>query len=122
MRSESFPLPNPLPLAGEGGSFRGIKRIDSSGRQMFVFSDVNGLLGPVKIWQNKTYVKKIKNIHFVGIGGSGMSGIAEVLLTLGYSVSGSDAKESDVTRRLAGMGRRSFWGIARTTWAALTWW
>ncbi|MBL8024334.1 MAG: UDP-N-acetylmuramate--L-alanine ligase [Elusimicrobia bacterium] len=54
--------------------------------------------------------KKIKNIHFVGIGGSGMSGIAEVLLTLGYSVSGSDAKESDVTRRLAGMGAKIFLG------------
>src|ERR1700760_2493876 len=39
-------------------------------------------------------------IHFVGIGGIGMSGIAEVLLTLGYAVSGSDQKESDTTRRL----------------------
>jgi UDP-N-acetylmuramate--alanine ligase len=43
-------------------------------------------------------------IHFVGIGGIGMSGIAEVLLNLGYKVSGSDQKESDITRRLAGMG------------------
>jgi UDP-N-acetylmuramate--alanine ligase len=54
--------------------------------------------------------KKIQNIHFVGIGGAGMSGIAEVLLTLGYAVSGSDAKESDVTRRLASMGARLFLG------------
>ena len=38
-------------------------------------------------------------VHFVGIGGIGMSGIAEVLLNLGYLVSGSDLKESDVTRR-----------------------
>jgi UDP-N-acetylmuramate--alanine ligase len=45
-------------------------------------------------------------IHFVGIGGIGMSGIAEVLLNLGYPVSGSDAKESDVTRRLATLGAR----------------
>jgi UDP-N-acetylmuramate--alanine ligase len=45
-------------------------------------------------------------IHFVGIGGIGMSGIAEVLLNLGYSVSGSDLKESDITRRLAGLGGR----------------
>lgn len=54
--------------------------------------------------------KKIQNIHFVGIGGSGMSGIAEVLLTLGYAVTGSDAKESDVTRRLTTMGARVFIG------------
>src|SRR3954466_1187519 len=44
-------------------------------------------------------------IHFVGIGGIGMSGIAEVLLTLGYGVSGTDLKESDTTRRLAPLGR-----------------
>jgi UDP-N-acetylmuramate--alanine ligase len=43
-------------------------------------------------------------VHFVGIGGAGMSGIAEVLATLGYRVSGSDIAESAVTRRLAGMG------------------
>ncbi len=43
-------------------------------------------------------------IHFVGIGGIGMSGIAEVLLNLGYRVSGSDLKESEVTRRLAALG------------------
>ncbi len=43
-------------------------------------------------------------IHFVGIGGIGMSGIAEVLLNLGYDVSGSDLKESDTTRRLAALG------------------
>jgi UDP-N-acetylmuramate--alanine ligase len=45
-------------------------------------------------------------IHFVGIGGIGMSGIAEVLLNLGYPVSGSDVKESDVTRRLVTLGAR----------------
>jgi len=43
-------------------------------------------------------------IHFVGIGGIGMSGIAEVLLNLGYVVTGSDARESDITRRLASLG------------------
>jgi UDP-N-acetylmuramate--alanine ligase len=43
-------------------------------------------------------------IHFVGIGGIGMSGIAEVLLNLGYVVSGSDVRDSDITRRLAGLG------------------
>ena len=47
---------------------------------------------------------KIQRIHFVGIGGIGMSGIAEVLLNLGYKVSGSDLKKSSVTERLAGLG------------------
>jgi len=54
--------------------------------------------------------KKIKNIHFIGIGGSGMSGIAEVLLTLGYTISGSDLKQSDVTRRLADRGAKVYIG------------
>jgi UDP-N-acetylmuramate--alanine ligase len=48
--------------------------------------------------------RKIQCIHFVGIGGIGMSGIAELLLNLGYEVSGSDAKESPITRRLAELG------------------
>ena len=48
--------------------------------------------------------KKIKHIHFVGIGGIGMSGIAEVLLNLGYKVSGSDLRESDTTQRLRDLG------------------
>jgi len=48
----------------------------------------------------------IRQIHFVGIGGSGMSGIAEVLLNLGYVVSGSDVAESAVTQRLAKLGVR----------------
>lgn len=47
---------------------------------------------------------RIKKIHFVGIGGIGMSGIAELLLNQGYRVSGSDLKESDTTRRLAEFG------------------
>ena len=46
----------------------------------------------------------IKRIHFVGIGGTGMSGIAEVLANLGYTISGSDIKESAVTKRLADLG------------------
>ena len=49
---------------------------------------------------------RIKHIHFVGIGGSGMSGIAEVMLNLGYAVSGSDIQESAVTRRLSELGAR----------------
>jgi UDP-N-acetylmuramate--alanine ligase len=53
---------------------------------------------------------KIQQIHFVGIGGIGMSGIAEVLLNLGYKVSGSDLKASAVTQRLAGLGAMVFEG------------
>ncbi len=47
---------------------------------------------------------RMRRIHFVGIGGAGMSGIAEVMLNLGYEISGSDQRQSEVTRRLAGMG------------------
>lgn len=47
---------------------------------------------------------RIEHIHFVGIGGSGMSGIAEVLLNLGYRISGSDLSQSAVTQRLASLG------------------
>jgi UDP-N-acetylmuramate--alanine ligase len=50
------------------------------------------------------------HVHFVGIGGIGMSGIAEVLLNLGYKVSGSDLKASDITRRLVRMGATIFEG------------
>ncbi|MFN0118410.1 MAG: UDP-N-acetylmuramate--L-alanine ligase [Elusimicrobiota bacterium] len=54
--------------------------------------------------------KKIKNVHFIGIGGSGMSGIAEVLLKLGYHVSGSDMSQSAVSKRLEELGARVFIG------------
>jgi UDP-N-acetylmuramate--alanine ligase len=57
---------------------------------------------------------KVKNIHFVGIGGSGMSGIAEVLLTLGYNVSGSDLGANAVTQRLIDMGATVHQGHAET--------
>jgi len=55
---------------------------------------------------------KIQRIHFVGIGGIGMSGIAEVLLNLGYKVSGSDLRTSAVTERLASLGATTFEGHA----------
>ncbi|MEO6462643.1 MAG: UDP-N-acetylmuramate--L-alanine ligase, partial [Candidatus Eisenbacteria bacterium] len=51
---------------------------------------------------------RARKIHFIGIGGSGMSGLAEVLLTMGYQVSGSDLKTSDVTDRLLAAGGRVF--------------
>jgi UDP-N-acetylmuramate--alanine ligase len=53
---------------------------------------------------------KIQRIHFVGIGGIGMSGIAEVLLNMGYKVSGSDLKPSAITQRLASLGAITFEG------------
>jgi UDP-N-acetylmuramate--alanine ligase len=55
---------------------------------------------------------KIQRIHFVGIGGIGMSGIAEVLLNLGYKISGSDLKISSVTQRLGSLGATIFEGHA----------
>ena len=54
----------------------------------------------------------IRHIHFVGIGGSGMSGIAEVLLNLGYRITGSDLSDSATLRRLAGLGIGTFVGHA----------
>ncbi len=55
---------------------------------------------------------KVHQIHFVGIGGAGMSGIAEVLINLGYQVSGSDGIDNAVTQRLAEMGAAVFLGHA----------
>jgi UDP-N-acetylmuramate--alanine ligase len=55
---------------------------------------------------------KIQRVHFVGIGGIGMSGIAEVLLNLGYKVSGSDLRFSTITQRLASLGATVFEGHA----------
>jgi UDP-N-acetylmuramate--alanine ligase len=57
-------------------------------------------------------------IHFIGIGGIGMSGIAEILLTMGYAVSGSDLRRSAVTDRLAGMGATIYAGHAAGNAAA----
>ncbi len=54
----------------------------------------------------------IRHIHFVGVGGSGMSGIAEVLLNLGYTISGSDLADSATLRRLASLGIATFVGHA----------
>lgn len=65
------------------------------------------LLGGVK---RVSMFRKTQQIHLVGIGGSGMSGIAEVLLTLGYKVTGSDLQASDTTRRLEELGGRIFIG------------
>lgn len=53
---------------------------------------------------------KIEKIHFIGIGGIGMSGIAEVLLNLGFKVTGSDLRKTDITARLERLGARVFYG------------
>ncbi len=55
---------------------------------------------------------KVKNVHFVGIGGAGMSGIAEVLINLGFEVSGSDLASNATTQRLAGFGAKIYQGHA----------
>ena len=60
------------------------------------------LLGPL--------TKKVKNIHLIGIGGAGMSGIAEILLNLGFVVTGSDIRSTPVTDRLVSLGARLFIG------------
>src|SRR5215469_6871232 len=53
---------------------------------------------------------KAQRVHFIGIGGIGMSGIAEILLNLGYAVSGSDLRRSSITERLAALGAIVFEG------------
>ena len=57
---------------------------------------------------------KVKHIHFVGIGGSGMSGIAEVLLNLGYQVSGSDLADNAITQRMKQLGATVYLGHANS--------
>lgn len=55
-------------------------------------------------------MRRVKSIHFIGIGGAGMSGIAEVLLNEGYQITGSDIAENAVTERLAQKGPKVFIG------------
>jgi UDP-N-acetylmuramate--alanine ligase len=56
--------------------------------------------------------KRYQQVHFVGVGGVGMSGLAEVILTLGYRVSGSDAKRGEALERLERLGAKVFVGHA----------
>jgi len=69
-------------------------------------------MGPYECTEKLPMLGKIRKIHFVGIGGIGMSGIAEVLLNLGFTVSGSDLKATPVTERLSKLGARVFEGHA----------
>ena len=62
---------------------------------------------------------KVKRIHFIGIGGVGMSGIAEVLFNLGYEVSGSDAGQSYNTDRLEQVGIKVFLLVIRQAMSAM---
>lgn len=64
-------------------------------------------------------MRRIRKIHFIGIGGAGMSGIAEVLLNQGYLISGSDLKPSETTARLQTLGARIFIGHARENVAGI---
>jgi UDP-N-acetylmuramate--alanine ligase len=57
-----------------------------------------------------TLFKRVKDVHFVGVGGVGMSGIAEILLNLGFRVSGSDLRASETTKRLESLGARIWIG------------
>ena len=59
---------------------------------------------------NVPAMRRIKRIHFIGIGGAGMCGIAEVLITQNYQVSGSDLRQSSNTQRLAELGAKIFIG------------
>ncbi len=67
-------------------------------------------MGPELTTYSVPEMRRIRRIHLIGIGGTGMSGIAEVLVNLGYEVAGSDLRESPVTRRLQGLGIEVFVG------------
>lgn len=66
----------------------------------------------MSLHDSKTMMRRVQRVHFLGIGGSGMSGIAEVLLNLGYSVSGTDLKASAATQRLIAQGATVYFGHA----------
>lgn len=61
-----------------------------------------------RIRQTVPEMRRVKQIHFVGIGGAGMGGMTEVLLNEGYQVTGSDIAESAVTSRLISLGAKNF--------------
>ena len=66
-------------------------------------------------------MRRIKHVHFVGIGGAGMCGIAEVLLNQGYVVSGSDLYATDVTERLQKQGDSSLMAMLVSMFKAPMW-
>ena len=70
------------------------------------------------VFEKRFMLHKKHKLHFVGIGGIGMSGIAEVLLNQGYAVSGSDLNESEATQRLRSLGAQVFVGHREENLAA----
>ena len=64
----------------------------------------------VLLEESDMVLHKIERIHFVGIGGIGMSGIAEVLLNLGFKITGSDVRKTDITERLGKLGAQILYG------------
>ena len=67
-------------------------------------------------------MRRIRDIHMIGVGGAGMSGIAEVLVNLGYDVAGSDLRASPVTQRLQAKGYQSTYRPRRRAmWAVPMW-
>ena len=54
--------------------------------------------------------QKVRNIHLIGIGGTGMNGIAEILMNLGFTITGSDLRSTEVTERLESLGAKVFIG------------
>ncbi len=67
-------------------------------------------------------MRRVRHIHFVGIGGAGMGGIAEVLANEGYQISGSDLAPNPVTQQLTNLGATISSTIARKTCVMRAWW
>jgi hypothetical protein len=89
-----------------GHAARSLARLDATTR----IADVAEALLDGRAFAGVYVFRKARRLHFVGIGGSGMNGIAEVLVNMGYPVSGSDLVASAVTRRLKKLGARVYLG------------
>src|SRR5450631_1368255 len=99
-------VPKPLRLAGRGAARRSASSCRPCRRRPTWSRGTRPTRGAGAQRLGGVMKHAVKHIHFVGIGGAGMSGIAEVLHNLGYQVSGSDQSESVTTRALAGRGIR----------------
>lgn len=67
-------------------------------------------------------LSEYKRIHCIGIGGIGLSAVAEIFMSRGYMVSGSDMRESDITEKLMDGGARIFWDTEPRMWRMPIWW
>ncbi len=106
----SFAIPSPMWGKPKPGSFAKVLHVswcEETGEQSINPLGINGTQKLIK------KLGKTRHIHFVGIGGIGMSGIAELLINLGYKVSGSDLRNTVVTRRLSALGCHIFQGHKR---------